>query len=78
VIPSLHVRCKTTKIKQYFKENRALRTETTINDTYDFAIGRRLQIFPHGGTSAFPPTDVCSTFKPSVATVRSAKPASIQ
>ena len=46
VIPSLHVRYKKTKIKQYFKEHRALRTETTINDTYDFAIGRKLQNLP--------------------------------
>ena len=46
VIPSLHVYYKHTKIKQYFKEGRALRTETTINDTYDFAIGRRLCNLP--------------------------------
>ena len=32
VAPSLHVEYKRTGIKQYFKENRALRTETTIND----------------------------------------------
>jgi hypothetical protein len=31
VIPSLHVDYKSTKIKQYHKEGRALRTETTIN-----------------------------------------------
>jgi len=42
VIPSLHVDYKGSKIKQYHKENRALRTETTINDTYDFQIGRSL------------------------------------
>lgn len=42
VIPSLHVDYKASKIKQYHKENRALRTETTINDTYDFRIGRSL------------------------------------
>jgi hypothetical protein len=42
VIPSLHVDYKRTRIKQYHKEGRALRTETTINNTYDFAIGRRL------------------------------------
>ena len=46
VIPSLHVSYKSTKIKQYFKEDRALRTETTINNTRDFAIGRRLQNLP--------------------------------
>ncbi|MGH8570869.1 MAG: hypothetical protein ACREXU_23400, partial [Gammaproteobacteria bacterium] len=42
VTPSLHIDYKHTRIKQYHKEGRALRTETTINDTYDFAIGRRL------------------------------------
>ncbi len=43
VIPSLHVSYKSSKIKQYFKEGRALRTETTINNTHDFGIGRNLQ-----------------------------------
>jgi len=42
VIPSLHVDYKHTRIKQYHKLGRALRTETTINDTYDFQIGRLL------------------------------------
>lgn len=42
VTPSLHVDYKHSRIKQYHKEGRALRTETTINDTYDFKIGRRL------------------------------------
>ena len=46
VYPSLHVDYKNTRIKQYHKEGRALRTETTINDTYDFAIGRRLTNLP--------------------------------
>ena len=41
-LPSLHVDYKHSRIKQYHKEGRALRTETVINDTYDFAIGRRL------------------------------------
>ena len=43
VIPSLHIDYKKTRIKQYFKEGKALRTETTINDTYDFAVGRSLR-----------------------------------
>lgn len=43
VIPSLHVYYKNTHIKQYHKEGRALRTETTINNTYDFQVGRRLE-----------------------------------
>ena len=42
VNPSLHVDYKHSRIKQYHKEGRALRTETVVNDTYDFAIGRRL------------------------------------
>ena len=42
VIPSLHVDYKGTRIKQYHKEGRALRTETTINNTRDFYIGRRI------------------------------------
>jgi len=46
VTPSLHVEYKSTKIKQYHKEGRALRTETTINDSYDFGIGRRLCNLP--------------------------------
>lgn len=35
-----------SKIKQYLKEGRALRTETTVNHTYDFGIGRRLRNLP--------------------------------
>jgi len=46
VVPSLHVDYKHAKIKQYHKENRALRTETTINDTRDFGIGKRLENLP--------------------------------
>jgi hypothetical protein len=42
VTPSLHVDYKSTRIKQYHKEGRALRTETTINNTRDFDIGKRL------------------------------------
>src|SRR6478609_5208483 len=46
VIPSLHVDYKNTRIKQYHKEGRALRTETTINNTRDFGIGKRLTNLP--------------------------------
>jgi hypothetical protein len=46
VYPSLHVDYKATRIKQYHKEGRALRTETTINDTRDFGIGKRLHNLP--------------------------------
>ena len=42
VAPSLHVDYKHSRIKQYHKEGRALRTETIINDSYDFDVGRRL------------------------------------
>ena len=42
VVPSLHIDYKHSRIKQYHKEGRALRTETTINDTRDFGLGRRL------------------------------------
>jgi hypothetical protein len=46
VIPSLHIDYKRSRIKQYHKEGRALRTETTINDTRDFGIGKRLHNLP--------------------------------
>jgi hypothetical protein len=42
VIPSLHIDYKSSHIKQYHKLGQALRTETTINNTYDFRIGRLL------------------------------------
>lgn len=45
VAPSLHIEYKRCHIKQYFKEGRALRTETTFNDTYDFGVGRGLSNF---------------------------------
>jgi hypothetical protein len=40
VDPTLTCRYKSARIKQYFKEGRALRTETVISDTRDFGIGR--------------------------------------
>ncbi len=46
VTPALHVDYKHSRIKQYHKEGRALRTETTINDTRDFHIGKRLKNLP--------------------------------
>jgi len=46
VTPSLHADYKHSKIKQYHKEGRALRTETTINDTGDFGLGHRLCNLP--------------------------------
>ena len=46
VVPSLHVDYKKSRVKQYHKEGQALRTETTINNTYDFEIGRALKNLP--------------------------------
>jgi len=46
VTPSLHVDYKNSKIKQYHKLGKAIRTETTINDTRDFGIGKRLTNLP--------------------------------
>jgi len=46
VTPALHVDYRHSRIKQYHKEGRALRTETTINDTRDFYIGKRLKNLP--------------------------------
>ena len=46
VVPSLHIDYKNTKVKQYHKEGRALRTETTINDTRDFGLSKRLTNLP--------------------------------
>lgn len=42
VDPSIHLDYKRSGIKQYYKQGRALRTETTINDPRDFGIGRSL------------------------------------
>jgi hypothetical protein len=49
VNPSMHVYYKKTHIKQYHKQQgprHGLRTETTINNTYDFGVGRRLHNLP--------------------------------
>ena len=46
VVPSLHVDYQNSRIKQYHKEGRALRTETTINNTRDFGIGKLLKNLP--------------------------------
>jgi hypothetical protein len=42
VEPQLQAHYKHSKVKQYLKEGRALRTETTINDPNDFGVGRTL------------------------------------
>ena len=51
VIPSQHIDYKNTRIKQYFKQvpdvrEVGARTETTINNTRDFSIGKRLCNLP--------------------------------
>ena len=46
VNPSLHAYYKKTHVKQYFKENRALRTETTINNTKDFYVNKDISNLP--------------------------------
>jgi hypothetical protein len=49
VIPSLHVYYKNTHLKQYhktWKKGAALRTETTINNSYDFNVGRLIKNLP--------------------------------
>ena len=37
---------KSSRLKQYFKEDRALRTELTVNDTWEFGLGRKLDNLP--------------------------------
>ena len=58
--PSIHVDYKHSKIKQYHKLGRAIRTETTINDTRDFGSASGWGTCPRCGRSAFKPTGVCS------------------
>ena len=40
--PNLHLTYKHSGVKPYFKENRALRTEATINNPQDFGVGKDL------------------------------------
>jgi len=47
VNPSLHIEYKRSHVKQYFKEERALRTETTINEPEDFRVNKGLRNLPH-------------------------------
>jgi hypothetical protein len=46
VTPSVYIDYKHTAIKQYHKHGKALRTETTINNTRDFGIAKRLTNLP--------------------------------
>jgi hypothetical protein len=52
VNPSLHVEYKRSHVKQYFKEGRALRTETTINEPRDFGATKALKNLPYLRTVA--------------------------
>ena len=47
VEPSVHVEYKSSHVKQYFKEQRALRTETTINNPKDFYINKAVPNLSH-------------------------------
>jgi hypothetical protein len=47
VQPSLHVAYKSSHVKQYFKEERALRTETTINNPKDFYVNKGVDNLAH-------------------------------
>ena len=47
VEPSLHVEYKSSHVKQYFKEPRALRTETTINNPNDFYVAKAVSNLSH-------------------------------
>jgi len=46
VQPSLHVEYKSSHVKQYFKEQHALRTETTINNPNDFDVNKGVDNLP--------------------------------
>lgn len=46
VTPALYIDYQHTRLKQYYKFGRALRTETTINDAGDFRLGKRLVNLP--------------------------------
>ena len=47
VQPSLHVEYKSSHVKQYFKEQHALRTETTINNPMDFYVRKAIDNLSH-------------------------------
>ena len=50
---------KSTHLKQYHKEGRALHTETAINNAYDFGVGRRLKSLPALLAIGFAATTAC-------------------
>jgi hypothetical protein len=47
VQPSLHIEYKHSHVKQYFKEQQALRTETTINNPNDFYVNKGIANLVH-------------------------------
>ena len=47
VEPSLHIEYKSSHVKQYFKEPRALRTETPINNPNDFHVNKAVPNLSH-------------------------------
>ena len=76
VIPSLHVYYKNTHLKQYHKtggRGAGLRTETTINNSYDFGVGRLLATCPSCARSASRPTAACSRSRKPATTAGSAR-----
>ena len=66
VDPQIGCYYRSSRIKQYFKEHRALRTETVICNTRDFGIGRRVTAENWKALRAVgrTPTSVCATRKP--------------
>ena len=47
VDPRRHIEYKSSHVKQYFKEQRALRTETTINNPNDFDVAKAVSNLSH-------------------------------
>ena len=61
---AIQIHYRASKVKQYFKEGRALRTETTINDTRDFGIGRLLTDENWNAADRHRPPDQPATARP--------------
>ena len=66
VDPQITIFYKSSRLKQYFKEGKALRTETVICDTRDFGVGGAsvLTTGMHCEQSASPPTGVFARPRP--------------
>ena len=81
VEPQIQAHYKHSKVKQYLKEGRALRTETTINDPGDFGVGRSSERHQLAGADAHRPTRSTSgSCRPSLprATARPTRPPCIR